>query len=67
MPTSSALSVPTARRRRPWWGNQKATGRQTVVGGNISRHGLSEQAEDLPKDAVVVAELSSFQLDLRVR
>ena len=29
----------------------KATGRQTVVGGNIG-YGLSEQAEDLPKDAV---------------
>ena len=40
----------------------KATGRQTVVGGNIG-YGLSEQAEDLPKDAVVVAELSSFQLE----
>lgn len=40
----------------------KATGRQTVVGGNIGI-GLSTQAEDLPKEAVVVAELSSFQLE----
>lgn len=40
----------------------KASGRQTVVGGNIGI-GLSEQAADLPKDAVVVAELSSFQLE----
>ena len=40
----------------------KATGRQTVVGGNIG-YGLSEQAKDLPKAAVVVAELSSFQLE----
>lgn len=40
----------------------KASGRQTVVGGNIGI-GLSEQAEDLPADAVVVAELSSFQLE----
>lgn len=40
----------------------KATGRQTVVGGNIGV-GLSTQAEDLPKEAVVVAELSSFQLE----
>ncbi len=41
----------------------KATGRQTVVGGNIG-FGLSETAEDLPSSAVVVAELSSFQLEL---
>lgn len=41
----------------------KASGRQTVVGGNIGV-GLSEQAADLPKEAVVVAELSSFQLEL---
>ena len=40
----------------------KASGRQTVVGGNIGV-GLSEQAEDLPQGAVVVAELSSFQLE----
>lgn len=40
----------------------KASGRQTVVGGNIGI-GLSEQAADLPKEAVVVAELSSFQLE----
>ena len=40
----------------------KACGRQTVVGGNIGV-GLSEQAADLPADAVVVAELSSFQLE----
>lgn len=40
----------------------KATGRQTVVGGNIG-YGLSVQAQDLPKSAVVVAELSSFQLE----
>ena len=40
----------------------KASGRRTVVGGNIGI-GLSEQAEDLPADAVVVAELSSFQLE----
>lgn len=40
----------------------KATGRQTVVGGNIG-YGLSLQAQDLPKEAVVVAELSSFQLE----
>ena len=40
----------------------KASGRQTVVGGNIGI-GLSEQAEDLSADAVVVAELSSFQLE----
>ncbi|WP_301859039.1 UDP-N-acetylmuramoyl-L-alanine--D-glutamate ligase [uncultured Megasphaera sp.] len=41
----------------------KASGRQTVVGGNIGA-GLSELAEDLPATAVVVAELSSFQLEL---
>lgn len=40
----------------------KASGRQTVIGGNIGI-GLSEQAADLPKQAVVVAELSSFQLE----
>lgn len=40
----------------------KASGRQTVVGGNIGI-GLSEQADGLPKEAVVVAELSSFQLE----
>ena len=40
----------------------KATGRHTVVGGNIG-YGLALQAEDLPKDDVVVAELSSFQLE----
>ena len=40
----------------------KATGRQTVVGGNIG-YGLSAQADNLPKEAVVVAELSSFQLE----
>lgn len=40
----------------------KASGRQTAVGGNIGS-GLSEQAEDLPRTAVVVAELSSFQLE----
>lgn len=40
----------------------KATGRHTVVGGNIGV-GLSLQAEDLPKGDVVVAELSSFQLE----
>lgn len=40
----------------------KAAGRQTVVGGNIGI-GLSEQAEDLPATACVVAELSSFQLE----
>lgn len=40
----------------------KATGRHTVVGGNIGL-GLSTQAEDLPKGDVVVAELSSFQLE----
>lgn len=40
----------------------KASGRQTVVGGNIGI-GLSEQAADLLKEAVVVAELSSFQLE----
>ena len=40
----------------------KASGRQTAVGGNIGSV-LSEQAEDLPRTAVVVAELSSFQLE----
>lgn len=40
----------------------KASGHNTVVGGNIG-YGLSEQAEDLPKEDVVVAELSSFQLE----
>ncbi len=40
----------------------KASGRQTVVGGNIGL-GLSTQAEDLPASACVVAELSSFQLE----
>ena len=40
----------------------KATGRQTVVGGNIG-YGLSAQADNLPEEAVVVAELSSFQLE----
>jgi UDP-N-acetylmuramoylalanine--D-glutamate ligase len=40
----------------------KAAGRETVIGGNIG-YGLSEQAEDLPKEDVVVAELSSFQLE----
>lgn len=40
----------------------KASGKHTVVGGNIG-YGLSMQAEDLPQDAVVVAELSSFQLE----
>ena len=40
----------------------KATGRQTVVGGNIG-YGLSTQVDNLPKEAVVVAELSSFQLE----
>jgi UDP-N-acetylmuramoylalanine--D-glutamate ligase len=40
----------------------EATGRHTVVGGNIGI-GLSEQAADLPASAVVVAELSSFQLE----
>lgn len=40
----------------------KSAGRQTVVGGNIGI-GLSEQAEDLPAGSVVVAELSSFQLE----
>lgn len=40
----------------------KATGRQTVVGGNIG-YGLSQQADNLPKEAVIVAELSSFQLE----
>ena len=39
-----------------------AAGRETVIGGNIG-YGLSEQAEDLPKEDVVVAELSSFQLE----
>ncbi|WP_288797925.1 UDP-N-acetylmuramoyl-L-alanine--D-glutamate ligase [uncultured Megasphaera sp.] len=40
----------------------KAAGRQTVVGGNIGI-GLSEHVMDLPNTAVVVAELSSFQLE----
>lgn len=40
----------------------KAAGRETVIGGNIG-YGLSLQAEDLPKEDVVVAELSSFQLE----
>lgn len=40
----------------------KASGHETVIGGNIG-YGLSEQAEDLPKEDVVVAELSSFQLE----
>ncbi len=40
----------------------KTSGRQTAVGGNIGI-GLSEQAADLPEHAVVVAELSSFQLE----
>ena len=40
----------------------KETGRQTVVGGNIGL-GLSEEAADLPRTAVVVAEPSSFQLE----
>lgn len=40
----------------------KAAGRQTVVGGNIG-YGLSQQADGLPKEAVIVAELSSFQLE----
>lgn len=39
-----------------------ATGRHTVVGGNIG-YGLALQAEDLPAGDVVVAELSSFQLE----
>jgi UDP-N-acetylmuramoylalanine--D-glutamate ligase len=40
----------------------EATGRHTVVGGNIG-FGLSEQAADLSHADVVVAELSSFQLE----
>lgn len=40
----------------------KATGRQTIVGGNIG-YGLAVQAQDLPETAVIVAELSSFQLE----
>ncbi|MCI1822492.1 MAG: UDP-N-acetylmuramoyl-L-alanine--D-glutamate ligase [Megasphaera sp.] len=40
----------------------EAAGRHTVVGGNIGI-GLSEQAADLPAGDVVVAELSSFQLE----
>ena len=40
----------------------KGTGRKTVVGGNIG-YGLSELAADLSENAVVVAELSSYQLE----
>lgn len=40
----------------------EATGRPTVVGGNIGR-ALSERVSGLSDDAVVVAEVSSFQLD----
>ncbi|MCG0239519.1 MAG: UDP-N-acetylmuramoyl-L-alanine--D-glutamate ligase [Firmicutes bacterium] len=41
----------------------KASGRQVYVGGNIGTP-LIEQVESLPPDAVVVLELSSFQLQL---
>ena len=41
----------------------KASGRQTAVGGNIGV-GLAQAVTDLPPQAVAVAELSSFQLEL---
>ena len=41
----------------------KASGQQTVVGGNIGV-GLAQAVTDLPPQAVAVAELSSFQLEL---
>lgn len=40
-----------------------AAGRQVYVGGNIGQP-LIEQVESIPADAVVVLELSSFQLEL---
>jgi UDP-N-acetylmuramoylalanine--D-glutamate ligase len=40
----------------------KLTGRQTLVAGNIGV-ALSSQADELEKDGIIVAELSSFQLE----
>lgn len=41
----------------------EASGRRTFVGGNIGQP-LVELAADIPPDAVVVLELSSFQLEM---
>lgn len=41
----------------------RAAGRETYVGGNIGKP-LIEQVEAIPSEAVVVLELSSFQLQL---
>ncbi|MFZ5813911.1 MAG: UDP-N-acetylmuramoyl-L-alanine--D-glutamate ligase [Bacillota bacterium] len=41
----------------------KASGRETFVGGNIGTP-LIEQVEEIPAEAAVVLELSSFQLQL---
>ena len=63
-PRSSASPAPTARRRPPSWPARilRDAGLPVAVGGNVG-HALAGCPARSPPDAVVVAELSSFQLE----